>query len=403
MSNSIRYSLLWIAGIVGLLGFATAAGSAGQLPHSVDTQPSPPLPPAVFYGTILPSSAFTPVAGMVLQAYIGSNLCGQTAIKQAENDITFAIVVTADTTQAGCGTAGRFIQFRTADNDLSPTVEWDNRQPHELQLHHASVTDGDVTISIGVSADDVELSWIANAVNQAYEIHRSPTPFFTPSTNTLIAILPATATSYTDPGVGGDPKVSYFYAVLTVNGTIRVYTDQVGAISYTLNNTGGKYSLIALPFLPQGVTNAASLANYIGNVGGLLKWNPPTRSFRFFSPPNSGDNFSIARGDVVFTLINSGGPNVVTIAGLVAPIQFTLYPDGFNFISLPLQKRELLDAAAVAANMTTVESLLSWNDATQLFRFFVPLSGGDNFAVRPGSPFIVRVGSGEPTSWPLSD
>jgi len=60
----------------------------------------------------------------------------------------------------------------------------------------------------------------------------------------------------------------------------------------------------------------------------------------------------------------------------------------------------LTNASAVAADITHVSSVLKWNPATQLFRFYSPTSGGDNFTVKVGDAIIVLVNAGGPIQWP---
>ena len=177
-------------------------------------------------------------------------------------------------------------------------------------------------------------------------------------------------------------------------------SNQVGEIDYPLNNSGGGYSLVTVPFSGTAIVDASSLAGAIGDVGAVLKWNPATQAFRFFVPPATGDNFPLSPGEIAFVQVNNGGPSVMTVVGEVISVQHSLVPGGFNFISLPLQRADLTDAAATAADITNVNSMLRWNDATQTFRFFVPPSTGDNFPLMPGTPFVVDLAPSGPSLWP---
>ena len=257
------------------------------------------------------------------------------------------------------------------------------------------------TLAINRSGNNLQLTWTTVAGSQGYEVHRSATPFFAPSAATLRQSLNGSATSFTDAGVVGNVTANHFYIVQAVNGNQKSRSNEVGEIEYALNNTGSKYSLIALPFSNSNLSNAAALAASIGNVGAVLKWNPNTQSFRFFVPPASGDNFALSTGDVVFVLINSGGPNLVTMTGTVNAVQFGLSAGRYHFLSVPLQKPTLTNASAAATDIGGVQALLAWNETTQSFRFFSPPSAGDNFALRGGMPFIVLTSAGGTTpTWP---
>ena len=258
-------------------------------------------------------------------------------------------------------------------------------------------------LTIARNGANIQLTWTAVAGSQNYEIHRSTTPFFAPTTTTLLQTLPANATTYTDNGAAGNPTVNHFYLVQAVNGSERRDSNTVGEIDYALNNVGNKYSLIALPFPSTTIVNAATLATAISNVGALLKWNPSTQSFRFFRPPASGDNFPVTAGDAIFVLINSGGPSVVTMTGSVTPIQYNLRANGFNFVSVPLQQTNLTAANLVAGDLPGAQALLAWNESAQLFRFFTPPAAGDNFGLRPGAPFLLQLGNTTTAiTWPAA-
>ena len=84
----------------------------------------------------------------------------------------------------------------------------------------------------------------------------------------------------------------------------------------------------------------------------------------------------------------------------MGPVQHGLIPGGFNFISLPLQRADLTDAGEVAADITNVNAMFSWNEATQTFRLFIPPDIGDKFPVMVGTPFVIDLGPAGPPEWP---
>ncbi len=270
-----------------------------------------------------------------------------------------------------------------------------------VNVSGSSVTAVAPAVSIARSNSDLLLSWTPNPANSGYQLHRSTTPAFTPSAATLLTTLNATATGYTDAGAAPTPATGYYYIVRALASSSTADAVTVAALSYSLNNAGDQYSLIGLPFLPAGVSDAAGLATTIGDVSALLAWNPATQTMRFFAPPSSGDNFALTPGMAIFVVVNSGGPSAVTLTGVVGPLQQTLTADGFNFITVPLDQAALTSASALATDIGNVQALLAWNASTQLFRFFTPPSSGDDFAVQPGMPVIVNLPAGAPISWPV--
>ncbi|MCB0062781.1 MAG: hypothetical protein KDE19_11720, partial [Caldilineaceae bacterium] len=285
----------------------------------------------------------------------------------------------------------------------SPSFGGWGQQPTKRIGAVAQAAQVSFTLTLTVTGNDVALSWSPTAGAQTYQIHRSTTPFFSPNEATLIDTTTTGTTTSTDSGIVDTSAPAHFYQVRALDGTGNplATSAEMGAITYALNNNGGQYSLIAFPFPSTTIANAADLATFIGNVQALLKWNPTTQSFRFFVPPNAGDNFPVNTGDIIFIQVANGGPNGVTMTGPVTAIQHTLTPTGYHFISLPLQSHALTTAQQAAAAIGGVQAMLNWNTATQSFRFFAPPNSGDNFALYPGAPLILQVTAGAPATWPV--
>ncbi len=297
-----------------------------------------------------------------------------------------------------------------APADMGPeNIDPEMVAPENLPEASASLlaTDADLAETIQVQGSDILLGWTVPAGVQSIEIHHSNAPFFTPDASTLLATLPPETTSYLHAGAAGAPATQHYYVIrMAPAAGPPLDSPQLGAIAYALNNEGGKYSLIALPLQNDAITDALSLAAYIGegHVASLLKWNPASDAFRFFAPTGGGgfvgDNFSLTTGETVFVSLNAGGPAQVTFTGKAVPIQQALTPGTFNFLSLPLQLAHLNDAQAAAADITHVSSLMAWNEPTQAFRLFIPPDVGDNFALTPGAPFIANLDADAPDAWP---
>lgn len=257
-------------------------------------------------------------------------------------------------------------------------------------------------VSSSVSGNDVVLTWTTNQVNTAYEIHLSDTPFFAPSSSTLVTTVAANIATYIDTNRAMAGASSAYYQIVALVGGQRANSNEAGAITYPLNNGGDLYSLVALSFADTGIGTAAELAAYIGNTNRLLKWNAINQTFRLFVPPATGDNFSLATGDVVFVAVNSNADDYVTVSGNVVTTVYTLTAGGYNFLMVPLQRGDLTSAAGVAAAINSTTALLQWNTANQTFRLFIPPATGDNFALFPGAPFVIAIDEGADFQWPTS-
>lgn len=254
-------------------------------------------------------------------------------------------------------------------------------------------------LSAAPVADGVQLSW-SGGTGASIEIHGSDTPDFTPTADTLLTALSGTSGTYLETSVASSGSAFYVARMINAAATVTDDSDRVGYIRYPLNNSGDTYSMLAVPFATPSILDAADLAAHIGDVAALLKWNAATQAFRLFVPPASGDNFSVSAGDAVMVQLDSGGPTGVALTGDVVSVHHTLVPNGYNFLSLPLQRGDLTDAAAVAADMGNVETLLRWDESTQAFRFFAPPSTGDNFELTPGAPFSVATDGSDVPIWP---
>jgi len=81
------------------------------------------IPPAVFYGDVLPADDFVPVAGMEVTAWVGDKLCGQSQVQERDSQLVFAIQVAAD---PGCGGADSLVAFRISGTPMLLQWRWDN-------------------------------------------------------------------------------------------------------------------------------------------------------------------------------------------------------------------------------------------------------------------------------------
>ena len=70
-----------------------------------------------------------------------------------------------------------------------------------------------LTISTVPGKNHVVLTWTTDPSHCSYEIHRNPTPYFSPGPATLWATLPADATTYTDYLAARNVEINYFYIV----------------------------------------------------------------------------------------------------------------------------------------------------------------------------------------------
>jgi hypothetical protein len=102
-----------------------------------------PNPPVTYYGQVLPGLEFTPTAGMTVTAWVQpvDTLCGQGRTYEWNEQVVYVVDVFADGDpggRTGCGTPGHTVRFDIAQQAMSPTATWDNRQLWHLDLSPAS-------------------------------------------------------------------------------------------------------------------------------------------------------------------------------------------------------------------------------------------------------------------------
>jgi hypothetical protein len=133
------YKWLGSASLAVLLGVALF-GAAGILGASEAAAESPPAPPARFNGTVTIDGAPAP-AGTVVEARIGGNACGVTAVSNNRYQIDVPALEPNDF--PNCGTEGAAVTFVVAGHVAQETGSWLNYQLNVLNLTVVTVVDED--------------------------------------------------------------------------------------------------------------------------------------------------------------------------------------------------------------------------------------------------------------------
>jgi hypothetical protein len=273
------------------------------------------------------------------------------------------------------------------------------------------------------SGSDLVLDWTpvtqdvlgdAVVVDHYVVYRRASEPYFVPTPSDVVG-TPATP-PFVDVGALGDPAHNTYYVVTAVSdaGVESALSNRVGAFSYALTPAAAlgerAYNLIALPLEVPGVTDADSLAAYAGSgVYMLLRHQAPTQEIVWRLPGRAGTNFAVTTGDTPFLYLDESASDVVSLVGRVpdaGAVSYALTPGdpgglcAYNFISVPLDRDDLVDADGLAAEIGGVYSVSRYNADTQDLTWYVPGGAGENFYVYPGYPYIVCLDETAPTSWP---
>jgi hypothetical protein len=87
------------------------------------------MPPATYYGTVLPNDTFTLSPGMDVFAWTGGVKCGQGVTQLVNGQVVYSVNVSADgPLTPGCGKDGSVIHFQVGDYKMVTTVLWNAEQ-----------------------------------------------------------------------------------------------------------------------------------------------------------------------------------------------------------------------------------------------------------------------------------
>ncbi len=130
------------------------------------------------------------------------------------------------------GGADFYLDSRDPATGAADGNEW-------LHMVEAEKVDAGPALAAAISrqGDDVVLAWTSRVPAAAYEVHRSLTPHFTPDATTLLASLPAAATTYPDTGAFASGE-DYFYVVRAAwsdaGRDFRADSGELGKFGYAL-------------------------------------------------------------------------------------------------------------------------------------------------------------------------
>lgn len=104
--------------------------------------PQDMIPPATFYGWIMPTAGFTPTVGMPVVAQVNGVTCGQgTVIDTVQpGTLAYTLQVSAINEMGQCGLPGRTVVFQVGEWTMDQNVLWDNSQAWFLSLSEVAAS-----------------------------------------------------------------------------------------------------------------------------------------------------------------------------------------------------------------------------------------------------------------------
>jgi len=295
---------------------------------------------------------------------------------------------------------------------FSPWLLLTSTPPQAVSDLSGSPTGSDLQLAWSAVTEDLRGSGVTPDYYVVYR--RADEPYFVPTPSDILA-TPSTP-SFTDPGILGDSDHSYYYVVTSVDGAgiESALSNRLGVFAYALTPAAAAderaYNLIALNLEVPGVTDADTLAAYAGpGAYMILRHDAPTQAIEWRLPGLAGTDFPVEVGGATFLYLDDTAPDVVSLVGEVPAIgtvgfDLTRPSPGascaYNFISVPLDRDDLVDADALAADIGGVYSVSRYNAATQDLTWRMPGVSGVNFPVRAGYPYIVCLDETAPAYWP---
>jgi len=239
------------------------------------------------------------------------------------------------------------------------------------------------------ASNDLILSWSGVSTDSKgryvkidhYNVYRSTSPYFVPTQFNLYGI--SFGTTFTDPGVLGNPDVNYFYVVTAVdsNGVESAVSGRIGEVEFNIQPGAGPTSLrwtsIALPLNVTGITTADQVAAYISPAGSIKKvarWDAISQTWvvRNVGALLGTPNFAVSVGSPLLVAANDSAPTRFAWVGQVperGAVSYTLVPGEtavkWNFVALPFDQEDLTTADALASGIGGVTRVARWDATTQ--------------------------------------
>ncbi len=268
-----------------------------------------------------------------------------------------------------------------------------------------------------LTATTARLSWTSVPGAADYRLFRDPYAYFIPGGTPHAT---TSSLSFDDSGALGDSGVNHFYVVRAAcdNGYESASSNRVGEFDFDLYPGTGpglrKYNLVGHPLSVPAIPDADALAAYVGSgVYQVIRYDNDTQGIEFWLPGLMlGTNFATVVGEPYYLHLDHIAPSLLTYAGDVPPIdsvQFSLNTPAplssclYNYVTVPLDRTDLDDADALAADVGGVYQVIRYDNDSQSIEFWLPnLAVGVNFPVRVGYPYILCLDDSAPATWPPS-
>lgn len=129
----------WINVSADIILRLKGSGSTLAAPEALESFGSPP---STYYGEVFGDGTFTPAPGMVVQAYVNGNPCGQGVTQMVGSQLMYIVKTWAEGpgSSNGCGAPNRAVTFTVDGQSMGQLAAWNNSLVHLLNLTPGEIT-----------------------------------------------------------------------------------------------------------------------------------------------------------------------------------------------------------------------------------------------------------------------
>ena len=295
----------------------------------------------------------------------------------------------------------------------TPTITVEMTAAKNITANFSSTEISDLMASI--SGDAVLLEWEDMEGATGYNVYRSTTYDFTPSTANRIAedIHDEDAVrigiQFTDNNLGGanvvgDVNVNYFYRVTGLFPAEGPASNVAGEFDYPLITTSGTdiNEVVVLFNTADGltpITTAEGLAAAVPNCTNVYHWSTTGQGSIGHPKGTPINNFAVTAGYPYMVNVTADG--VWSVAGSYTAYQFDLITTSgtdINHISVPLSQSDITLAEELANTINNCTNVYMWLASGQGSVGHPKGTPINNYAIQVGYPYYVNVT--EASTWP---
>jgi len=191
--------------------------------------------------------------------------------------------------------------------------------------------------------------------------------------------------------------------ILTVGMLAAVESEPSEVVGYVKYDCYNGFNYIALPM--GDLTTAEAIGNqYLPNISSVSKWIPTSQSWTTVAyDPDFGEwdgSIPVENGDVI-VMFASVGFDFYSLGNPIENIIYDINP-GYNYISVPLNRSDILNAETIGNDIGNIMSISVWSNINQSWttiNFDVDFGEWDGTIPVDIGDVVVLYGS-TTTSWP---